>query len=72
MLGLNQAHSPVKNKMTMNGSVGLPWWSSGGSSRAPNAVDTGSIPGQGTRSHMAAIKIWSSQINKYFLKEEEK
>ena len=48
--------------------------------RAPNSGDLGSIPGQGTRSHMvqlktphapekilqAATKTWQSQINKYF------
>ena len=40
---------------------------------APNAGAQGSIPGQGTRSHMpqlkipcAATKTWHSQINKYF------
>ena len=48
--------------------------------RAPNSGALGSIPGQGTRSHMlqlktphtpekilrAATKTWQSQINKYF------
>ena len=45
--------------------------------RAPSAGDPGSIPGQGTRSHMpqlkkiprAATKIPHSQINKYFKKK---
>ena len=42
---------------------------------APNVVDLGSIPGQGTRCHMPQLKITHaatetqhSQINKYFLK----
>ena len=35
---------------------------------APNAGSPGSIPGQGTRSHMPQLKIWCSQINKYFFK----
>ena len=56
MLGLNQAHSPIKNKMTKNRSVGLPWWSGGWGSCAPNAADKGLIPGQGTRSHMPQLK----------------
>ena len=38
-------------------SLGLPWWPSGcdselPSSQAPSAGGLGSIPGQGTRSHM--------------------
>ena len=33
--------------------------------RAPNAGGLGSIPGQGTRSHMPQLKIGFSQINKY-------
>ena len=54
--------------------------------RTPNAGGLGSIPGQGTTSHMpqlrvrmpqlkiprATTKTWSSQINKHiFLKNEE-
>ena len=49
----------------------------------PNAGGLGSIPGQGTRSHMpqlrvhkpqpkvlhATTKTWHSQINEYFLKK---
>ena len=44
---------------------------------ALKAGDLGSIPGQGTRSHMmqlkiphAATKSWHSQINKHFLIKE--
>ena len=46
---------------------------------APKARDPGSIPGQGTRSHMSQLKIpcattktWHKQINKYFLKKQRK
>jgi len=45
----------------------------------PNARGLGSIPGQGTRSHVLLLKILHvtantrhSQINKYFLKNREK
>ena len=32
----------------------------------PNAGGPGSIPSQGTRSHVAATKTWHSQINNFF------
>ena len=46
----------------------------------PNVGDPGSIPGQGTRSHMPQqrlkipnppTKTWYSQINKYILKKKK-
>ena len=47
---------------------------------APNAGDPGSIPGQGTRSHMlhatktllAKIKTQQSQVNKYLKRKKKK
>ena len=51
---------------------GLPWWCSDQGGPGPNAGGPGSIPGQGTRSHMlqlkslhAATKTQHRQINKY-------
>ena len=35
----------------------LSWWSSGLRLCAPNAGGLGSVPGQGTRSHMPQLKI---------------
>ena len=43
---------------------GLPWWVRLLKLLASNAGDTGSIPGQGTKSPHAA---WHGQINNFFL-----
>ena len=44
---------------------GLPWWVRLLKLLASNAGDTGSIPGQGTKSPHAA---WHGQINNFFFK----
>ena len=48
---------------------GLSWWSSGLRLQAPNAGGLGSIPGQGTRTHMpqrSCEQLRSGAANKYF------
>ena len=37
-------------------SWGLPWWSNGQDSMLPMQGGLGSIPGQGTRSHMLQLR----------------
>ena len=67
------------SEIRVNKRLELPWLSSGLRPYPSNAGGMGSIPGQGTRSHIwqlkiphAATKIHCSQINTYFLKALKK
>ena len=43
---------------------GLPWWSQWLRLHAPNAGYLGSIPGQGTRSHMPQLRVLSKRCHR--------